>query len=79
MCISYVLEDGYPLRTCRPVADRTDTVAAELLRALAYYYDHREAFAEQEQADTSARRAGEQRVQEQIARVSASERSVDPL
>jgi uncharacterized protein (DUF433 family) len=59
------------------VAGEYDISMSELFRALAYYYEHREEFAEQEQAYASARRAGEQRIQEQIARANTSEKQAD--
>jgi hypothetical protein len=52
------------------VAGEYDISMSELFRALAYYYDHRKEFAEQEQAYASARRAGEQRIQEESANTS---------
>lgn len=59
------------------VAGEYDISMSELFRALAYYYDHREEFAEQEQAYARDRRAGEQRIQEQIARANTSEKQAD--
>jgi uncharacterized protein (DUF433 family) len=40
---------------------------AELFTALAYYYDHRDEFAEQEREFVTARREGERRIRELVA------------
>jgi uncharacterized protein (DUF433 family) len=40
---------------------------AELFTALAYYYDHRDEFAEQEREFATARREGERRIRELVA------------
>lgn len=40
---------------------------ADLFTALAYYYDHRDAFAEQEQEYATARLEGERRIQASLA------------
>jgi uncharacterized protein (DUF433 family) len=49
------------------VAGEYEIPLAELFTALAYYYDHREEFAEREQAYETARLEGERRIQAHLA------------
>lgn len=49
------------------VAGEYDISMSDLFTALAYYYDHREAFAEQEQDFATARLEGERRTQAVLA------------
>lgn len=50
------------------VAGEYDLSMADLFRALAYYYDHRDELAEREQEAASARRDGERRTRELLER-----------
>ena len=49
------------------VAGEYDNSMADLFTALAYYYDHRDEFAEQEQEYATARLEGERRIQAYLA------------
>ena len=49
------------------VAGEYDISMAELFTALAYYYDHRDEFVEQEQEYETARLEGERQIQAELA------------
>jgi uncharacterized protein (DUF433 family) len=50
---------------------------ADLFRALAHYYDHRDEFAEQEQEFATARSEGERRIQAHLADEAESTEQAD--
>lgn len=57
------------------VAGEYDISMGALFTALAYYYDRRDEFADQEQAYAAGRREGERRTRELIANEAGSERT----
>ena len=57
------------------VAGEYDVSVADLFRALAYYYDHRDEFQEREREAAAARREGERRTRELVGGAEAGERA----
>jgi uncharacterized protein (DUF433 family) len=60
------------------VAGEYDIELADLFRALAYYYDDREAFAERERQATVARRAGEAATRELLRDIEGQDATEQP-
>lgn len=57
------------------VAGEYDVSMAALFHALAYYYDHRDAFAEREREFAAARRDGEHRTRQLVRSAESTERA----
>jgi uncharacterized protein (DUF433 family) len=60
------------------VAGEYDLSVADLFRALAYYYDHRDELAERERETAVARRDGERRTRELLERTGPDTAAGDP-